>query len=378
MLSMKFLVVVSAVLALASASCPNKCSGHGACGANDVCLCKQNWMGGDCSLRVCPYTRAWVDEPKVTDGGHYYAECGNKGSCDRSTGICVCDAGYSGSGCRRQACPSDCSGHGTCEFIEDMIATTSTDVTYTLWDQEKTMGCKCDPGFEGHDCSSKICPKGDDPVTSYDQNNMVQYIHYKPDTSGTPSTYASIYLSYVDPYGATWTTSKINVVDAAVDTTYSNSAFCTNVQEALQKVPNLALKGLETTPITGAFGSVTRTKDAVTDGAASVTTITPATSEEYACQIIFPAAAGTTGLQNIISCHSGPHETYGSQPLVDNAIEDTCTTGEFIAGSDTSPVHKLTELATCSNRGLCDGSVGECQCFAGHRGLACETQEALV
>lgn len=37
----------------------------------------------------------------------------------------------------------------------------------------------------------------------------------------------------------------------------------------------------------------------------------------------------------------------------------------------------LSELATCSDRGLDDGE-GQCECFEGYRGLACEEQEALV
>jgi len=37
----------------------------------------------------------------------------------------------------------------------------------------------------------------------------------------------------------------------------------------------------------------------------------------------------------------------------------------------------LSELSDCSDRGLDNGD-GECECFDGYRGLACEEQEALV
>jgi hypothetical protein len=43
-----------------------------------------------------------------------------------------------------------------------------------------------------------------------------------------------------------------------------------------------------------------------------------------------------------------------------------------VANKDT-----LSELAECSDRGLDNGD-GECECFDGFRGLACEEQEALV
>jgi len=37
------------------ANCPNACSGHGACGADDMCSCDRNFVGADCSQRVCPF-----------------------------------------------------------------------------------------------------------------------------------------------------------------------------------------------------------------------------------------------------------------------------------------------------------------------------------
>jgi hypothetical protein len=40
-------------------------------------------------------------------------------------------------------------------------------------------------------------------------------------------------------------------------------------------------------------------------------------------------------------------------------------------------IGNISELAECSDRGLDDGD-GQCECFEGFRGLACEKQEALV
>jgi hypothetical protein len=124
---------------------------------------------------------------------HQYAECSNKGLCDRTLGECMCLPGYEGAACQRASCPSqlassniaysvfnmqspfgnqfssfstsyvpsaesvfignspssslkpDCSGHGVCQTISSM-ASSNGDDTYKLWDKDSSMGCVCDPG----------------------------------------------------------------------------------------------------------------------------------------------------------------------------------------------------------------------------------------
>merc|ERR1719201_2016718 len=54
-------LVLSSVLAFASAGCPNDCSGHGSCSVYSACECYRNWMGADCSERVCYFGHAFID-----------------------------------------------------------------------------------------------------------------------------------------------------------------------------------------------------------------------------------------------------------------------------------------------------------------------------
>jgi len=345
---------------IVNAACPNKCSGHGRCIEDDVCSCKQNWFGGDCSQRRCPYTRAWVDS-KVATEPHFYAECANKGSCDRETGVCNCDVGYGGSGCRRQTCPNDCSGHGTCEYIEDF-----TSGALTQWDEHKIMGCQCDPGYEGHDCSSKMCPKGDDPLTTTSQKKLQLLV---TQTTATENPTGSIYLIYEDPYGNIWTTETFSAAD------------CGEMQTALQKIPNHALDGVTVTYAEGSDVSVyafSKERNAADGPLVESTATTLTDGDQTKCVITFPQKPGTTNYQKL-SCKYALSDMniVGMQPY--NPLTSTdytgCTVTEISDTEGVVPI--LHELETCSNRGICDGSTGQCECFTGHKGLACEIQEAL-
>ena len=50
-----FAFTAASLVSLVNAECPNACSGHGVCGAKDMCTCDRNWQGSDCSLRKFPF-----------------------------------------------------------------------------------------------------------------------------------------------------------------------------------------------------------------------------------------------------------------------------------------------------------------------------------
>ena len=104
------------------------------------------------------------------DEAHNPAECSNRGVCDYSRGHCQCDDGYEGLACQRMACPNDCSGAGTCITMQRLARREAhLDGPYRYsqpWDASKIVGCVCDAGAEGYDCSQRSCPLGDDPLTT--------------------------------------------------------------------------------------------------------------------------------------------------------------------------------------------------------------------
>lgn len=110
---------------------------------------------------------AWVSEVAVSANDmHPAVECSNKGTCDRESGQCICYDNYEGLACERTVCPNDCNGRGIC-YNARQIAEEAGATYDTPWDSEKIMGCICDSGYRGHDCSLMECPSSTDPMHGF-------------------------------------------------------------------------------------------------------------------------------------------------------------------------------------------------------------------
>jgi hypothetical protein len=264
-----FFSVLAVAAATASASCPNMCSGHGSCNSDDACDCWQGWQGYDCSLRECPYVESWASDH--VESAHFYAECAGKGLCDRSTGLCQCFDGYEGRGCERSSCPNDCSGHGKCRLLSDLpeyahgkLAAGSWSA-YT-WDEKAITACICDGGYMGPDCSERMCPHGDDPMTVCEQGDVeqVQRVRFHiagDDASGdilenmlSSATAANTHsLLENGQFALRFKTTGGEVlytqaIDGLFDTTGGAAATVAgNIESALESLPNFAVKAVTVT-----------------------------------------------------------------------------------------------------------------------------------
>lgn len=106
------------------------CNGHGRCnGSTSSCVCDPGWgaltditimRSPDCSWRTCPAGKAWGSIPTKREISHSLAECSGRGKCNRESGQCECEIGYTGGACQRKACPNNCSGHGRCVSMKNM------------------------------------------------------------------------------------------------------------------------------------------------------------------------------------------------------------------------------------------------------------------
>jgi len=435
------LLILFAVIATAAASCENGCSGHGHCGLYDICKCYGNWEGNDCSGRVCPYEKAWVDTAITTDDAHNYARCANKGECDGKSGQCKCWEPFGGKGCRRMECPNDCSGHGTCEYISELAASNTCDwdtatysqktdcvhtsisttsaldsMTYgakhastdvpSLWDAWKIQGCQCDPGYEGADCSSRICPSGDDPLRHLDGpegSNQANHVFTLTidggaadweDEEGTgsnpqgmgPPTFV---LAFTDTFNEKWLTRPIPLGVTgdcddentcpledrrgwAVSNQGTNVALILghNIRHALLDLPNAAVTGEDVDPRTGE-----KDADALT---VSCSAVTSTDNYDYSCTITMNSAHNSGDLTNKLECwtagctHVGASSTAnpgGCSPKYMGIAGGSCTVTDTAGTSN---------YDTCSGRGACNGADGLCECYEGYTDEDCHVQTVLV
>jgi len=365
------IVLLFAFIANVKAACDNQCSGHGTCLTDDVCNCYDNYGiglshdSGDCSERICPFEIAWVDTPNKNGLFHKYAECANRGVCNRDSGECECFEGYEGKGCARTSCPNDCSGHGTCEYIGDLqFAATWNDYTnkgfisdaktfpYTNWDQGKIRGCVCDATYGDVDCSKRMCPYGTDVLDIRDNllvstKYQVQELKfYAPATSANQGkTFA---LTFKSRLNETFTTIPIRF-DAT-----DLPDMVHDIQLALLNLPNRVIDGV-TVAANIATGNtmqvlvnITFTGDAVQGPHLLVV-------EDFECNVgCTPQITGLTV------------ETRYQYPR-SNVTEG----GKLLYFADFNSYE-------CGRRGKCDYATGLCSCFLGYTGDNCNTLTTLV
>jgi hypothetical protein len=124
-----------------------------------------------------------------------------------------------------------CSGHGTCESIKEIAARDFSNV-YKLWDEDSTMGCVCDGGYTGSDCSERICKFGADPLYYDDMANVrISNFTYQFYTRTQNAVLTGNYsLTFFDAYGENWQTRAIDW-----------NANCDTVIAALEELPNNAI-----------------------------------------------------------------------------------------------------------------------------------------
>lgn len=328
-----------------SLPCPNLCNQHGTCDLVDrECRCHSGYEGADCSRRVCPTGKSWADVATGTDDAHNTATCSDMGLCDYITGTCECFDGFEGDACQRSKCKDNCNHHGQCVNMNRMAR--FYDVSYTQWDAYKIYGCKCDEGYTGYDCSLKVCPIGDDPLTVDQVNERQLLLVSLPD--GETAAASDWFTLTFDG----WTTQAIYATDSEA-----------TVKERLEWLPSI--REVSVTYLDTANSQVAGNSNNFTNGTCwyenaqfisieflqDFGDLPPLRVKQANGNVNLPTACGVVRTACVT-------ENLYYQCDYENFLQHLDNDLDY----DVQAVMGTKEAVYCSNRGICDESTGLCEC----------------
>ena len=212
----------------------------------------------------------------------------------------------------------------------------------------------CDRGYSGNDCSQRLCPHGDDVLTTcaVDANEDVQVISFSDPSADLAANMAAdaqplfYTLSFVDSFGGRYKTRPIAFSS-------SENFNSHDAQAALESLPNFAIPTVQVSSDTTAL----------------------------TVEVTFSSSA-TSGLQNTLeadivhdaeTCAEGGQMPYTINDASLNSV--SVSVAHQALATETS---SYEENVPCGNRGICDSTTGKCNCFEGHTGEACGIQSVFV
>eukprot|EP00939_MAST-03C_sp_MAST-3C-sp1_P004097 g4097.t1 len=217
-----------------------------------------------------------------------------------------------------------CSGHGTCMSMASAAASRDdrnlfAETTYrNVWDHDMIYGCVCWEGYTGYDCSVKMCPYGDDPLT-VGQSDEVQIVECT--CASCSGTFALKVLG-------------------ETTTSISHDATASDIQLALESLSSIRSVSVQLHDIASDGGG--RICDGT--GAALAVTFTH-NPGNLPTMIALPGTLTSSG-----GGGSATLQTLG---------------GGVSSPQGASSVDGTREYLECANRGTCDRVTGTCQCWNG-------------
>jgi hypothetical protein len=297
----------------------------------------------------------------------------------------------------------------------------SSKFTYDLWDADKNQACACDAGYFGPDCSLLECPRGADPLSmeNWHCGNAActaekQYFYVQLGTTDVLSHEATFRFKYTDRYSSnTVYYSDYMTIDFGAKTIDGASVKVTarDVRDVLQA-------GLNTFPKNVLGDVAVNLRSAFDAGATAsvaswlVSSFTPDTAGDFVefefdftngpqgdvnslmldsvtsntkgitggtdVSLMTTAYAAGTSKVEVTSFSPSTHYTAACVLAAEAGDTKTCDLSGATTHATQAAVAGNTAFTTCSDRGVCDHSSGQCQCFTGYTGTACNVQAALA
>lgn len=331
---------------------------------------------------------------------HPYRECSNAGTCDRSTGVCKCKDGYSGSACQRKGCISSstdskvCNGNGVCMKGKNIIELSKKTTAPDDWSIDKYYKCVCYDEWTGEFCDKRKCEYGYDP-SIYTTDFIFSYT-----LEGTNGDTISHYYEF-KYNGVSYTSSTIESFTKICDENKLNieksHLFRDEIQKKLKIFPyfNSINVGLKCTDA----NSNNAYSDGYSDGNFLTVTLrldymniskihnmefnvyqsdirTTAIKDGFSSGVFFTSSSSALWLMryskisaNEIACYS--NSKFEINNIIKSPIDlsTLCNSpaGQFFVGSNIA----VTGQTECSSKGMCDVSNGKCNCIKNYYGTAC-------
>jgi hypothetical protein len=166
------------------------------------------------------------------DEGHFYMECSNRGLCDRKSGECECFDGYTGIGCNRLACAEGCSGHGTCETVDELRRQTPA------WQSFSVQTFKDSDQVQAE---IEVDATANDNVVLLRANDYIKIGNHPPmKVEAVSGTVITLYSTFPEtlPYGThAWKVFKYDLWDAKQNRACKCDAMWTGNDCSLRKCP---------------------------------------------------------------------------------------------------------------------------------------------
>jgi hypothetical protein len=209
------------------------------------------------------------------------------------------------------------------EMLYDLYTYGAVEGAYNFWDSDHLTMCVCDMGYTGPGCEMKMCPKGDDPLTTFTD--------YRTISITTSASTGTLYGSFKFTFNTESFSFPANADDWS-------AADCETSFASLRNVNTVRC----------------------TKGSAN--------SNGGATYIVQFVAFSVLPYENNIYYHGG-------NPSLDSF---SCSTSSASDGFGTctitdSVVVTLPEYEYCSNRGTCDFNTGECTCYSNFENANCDT-----
>jgi hypothetical protein len=219
---------------------------------------------------------------------------------------------------------------------------------------------------------------------------MSQIVVLAQDNAAGTHPAGTFTLTYHDLYGGSYTTAPITIDTGGANEAAQLVNTATNVENALKALPMKALADVTVAAFThdntatniNYFVDKHRTElypSVVSQGGVDCANAGVAAYVDFCIKITFPSAPGTTGRQHLLECDDTGKSIGATNYNANGMTVGKCSVREAVTvNSVFANVLSYVESDECSKRGKCDRETGQCECFAGFKGLACETQEALV